>query len=616
MVDVRHPPAYGARAATTHALALLPGLAFLLVFVWRAGFATESGRAFTLFDDAMISMTYARTLADTGEWVWFPGADRVQGFTNPLWTLLMAAVHVAGLEGSSASIAVSLVGVALLVATGLVTGALVQHALEPWPHALRASAIAAGALPFLFPLAFWTLRGMEVGLLALLGMGMALAAIRAVARWSSGGRAPAALALMGLAGALGVATRLDFAVVVAAVSIPLLAYAPSARTRMSTVLLAVLPAVTLGVAVLAFQHAYWGDWLPNTYRLKVEGFGIDERLLRGLASLGKAAPVLVLTTLSLWVTVSRAQGLLVRRSAVLLSAVVAACSVYSLWAGGDAWETFAFANRYLAVSLPAVLAVTIIGVSSLLTSGRDVSRGRLASAIALVVASGMGMGVTTNPFGMNAGFATLSALGLLIIGAGAYVVLRSAARTPDSTSRTTSALVIAAVGVVVATSLVAGLRWLVLDAEYVRADAMGVGEGRALAAVTLPGARVATIVAGGPAYYSGRGMVDLLGKSDRIIASGPRADVPPGSRYDQLYPGHNKWDYQHSIRDLRPDVVSQYWGGPEVRTLLTDWGYIELCDGGELAAYFRGDSTSIRWEALGPCPDGRTTPSQSIEETP
>jgi hypothetical protein len=616
MVDLGQPVGRRARALAVHCLALVPGLAFLLVFVWRAAFPTPGGRVFTLFDDAMISMTYARTLADTGEWVWFPGADRVQGFTNPLWTLLMAGIHAVGLEGSNANLAVALVGVALIVVTGLLTGAFVLRALGPWPHALRASAVAAGSIPFLFPLTYWTLRGMEVGLLALLAIAVALAGLRTLACWRDGTGGGLPLALGGLAGALGVATRLDFTVVVAAVAGLLLVYAPSTRARASVSLLALAPAVVLALALLAFQHSYWGDWLPNTYRLKVEGFGLGERLVRGAAGLGKAAPVLVLTALSLWAALSRASGQLARRSAMLLTAIVAACAAYSMWAGGDAWETFAFMNRYVAVSLPAAVAVAIIGVSALLCSREPVGRGRLAAAIAAVVVSGIGMGVTTNPFGLNAAFATISVLGLVLLGTAAYLILRSATQAPDSTGRTTAALGTAALAMIVATSLVAGLRWIVLDAEYVRADELGVSEGRALAVVTQPGARIATIVAGGPAYYSGRGMVDLLGKSDRVIASGPRADVPPGSRYDLLYPGHNKWDYGHSIRDLRPDVVSQYWGGPEIRSQLEEWGYVEQCDADALAAYFREDSLLVRWDLLTACPEGRTTPSQSVDDVP
>jgi len=84
---------------------------FHLLFFIRAGSYDQDHWFFTLFDDAMISMTYARTLADTGELVWFPGADRVQGFTNLLWTLYMSFFHYIGFSGTQVSAAISLTGI-------------------------------------------------------------------------------------------------------------------------------------------------------------------------------------------------------------------------------------------------------------------------------------------------------------------------------------------------------------------------------------------------------------------------------------------------------------------------------------------------------------------------
>ncbi len=83
---------------------------------------------------------------------------------------------------------------------------------------------------------------------------------------------------------------------------------------------------------------------------------------------------------------------------------------------------------------------------------------------------------------------------------------------------------------------------------------------------TLPGAVVATIWAGAPAYYSSRAMVDILGKSDAVIAAEP----PKGS----LFPGLNKWDYDYSVGHLRPDVVVQIWDFNEsISDDLGIWGY-------------------------------------------
>ena len=111
----------------------MPGTVFLAFFAWRSSENPWGTRRFTLFDDAMISMTYPRTLADTGELVWFPGADRVQGVTNPLWTIYMASIHLLGIRGSSAALVVSLTGVLLVLTAASLVFVLVRRGLGDTP---------------------------------------------------------------------------------------------------------------------------------------------------------------------------------------------------------------------------------------------------------------------------------------------------------------------------------------------------------------------------------------------------------------------------------------------------------------------------------------------------
>src|SRR5579862_9427776 len=59
-------------------------------------------RYFVLPDDGMISMRFARNLASGLGLVWNKG-ERVQGFTNPAWTLIMALVHWVGVPERLAS---------------------------------------------------------------------------------------------------------------------------------------------------------------------------------------------------------------------------------------------------------------------------------------------------------------------------------------------------------------------------------------------------------------------------------------------------------------------------------------------------------------------------------
>src|SRR5436305_1204757 len=70
------------------------------LFIYRTSFVVRGERYFSLFDDAMISMRYARNLAHGYGLVWNPGGERVEGFTNPLWVVYMAAIHVLPLASS------------------------------------------------------------------------------------------------------------------------------------------------------------------------------------------------------------------------------------------------------------------------------------------------------------------------------------------------------------------------------------------------------------------------------------------------------------------------------------------------------------------------------------
>ena len=72
------------------AVVLVACTALYAWFVWTASFTFRGERWFTLFDDAMISMTYARNLAGGDGLVWNPGQPAVEGYSNPLWTILMA----------------------------------------------------------------------------------------------------------------------------------------------------------------------------------------------------------------------------------------------------------------------------------------------------------------------------------------------------------------------------------------------------------------------------------------------------------------------------------------------------------------------------------------------
>src|SRR5512137_125308 len=121
---------------------------FYLAFIIGTSFIINDERYFTLVDDAMISMRYARNLAQGQGLVWNIGEAPVQGFTNPGWTLLMGLIHLFPIPASKISLAVMLVSAGILLANLLFVYRIAQTLL---PDSKFAPLLAAAVTAFYFP---------------------------------------------------------------------------------------------------------------------------------------------------------------------------------------------------------------------------------------------------------------------------------------------------------------------------------------------------------------------------------------------------------------------------------------------------------------------------------
>ena len=94
--------------------------AWYAVFISRTSFLISSTRYFPLLDDAMVSLRYARHLVQGHGFVWNLGDPPLEGFTNPLWTLVMAAVHLLPLPQIRYTLVLQAIGAAILLAMAVV----------------------------------------------------------------------------------------------------------------------------------------------------------------------------------------------------------------------------------------------------------------------------------------------------------------------------------------------------------------------------------------------------------------------------------------------------------------------------------------------------------------
>ena len=334
--------------------------AFYGIFIQRTSFEFDGERVYTLFDDAMISMRYAQNLAAGQGLTWNAGETAVEGFSNPLWTLWMAVLHLLGLAQNVVSLYVSISSAALLVATAFTLRALARML---YPEQSIIAVFAFWGTAAYYPLVSWSLRGMEVGLIALLLSLATLLALQLERRFES-----RSLGLLSCVLGLGILSRMEFAAPAMLVSVFVVWRAGEHRHRAARYLgLSILGAL---LALTAARLWYYGEWLPNTYYLKLGGVDLSARLSRGLGYLGLVGLLHLNLLLLLALAYSMLRRLQLLPGEWLLIGIFVLLSAYSAWVGGDAWDHYGFANRYIAPGVPLLGIVALRGAAALTASGR------------------------------------------------------------------------------------------------------------------------------------------------------------------------------------------------------------------------------------------------------
>ncbi len=521
----------------------LAGLILILItfsvyayrFIDRTSFEVNGTRYYALFDDAMISMQYARNLAHGDGLVWNAGGERVEGFSNPLWVLYMAFFHLFPIASSKISLAIQISGAVFLGVNLIVVWKIGRQYLEGYFAPLLATFLTA----FYFHLNNWSLQGMEVGALALL---LSSAVLLTFKSWKEKTFSIWPYLLL----TIGTLVRIDMVVPLTLLAIFMAWKDRKHRKQHLAWGLGLL--VTSVIVQTLLRLWYYGEWLPNTYYLKVVGIPLLDRIQRGLSVFGDfiwgsgwLLMVLPILLLFLWP----------ETPTLLLFALLLGQVAYSIYVGGDAWEHKGGANRFVALAM-SLFFLLFVQVADRV---RRVLIQKKATNWKKLVSQGLlGAFVFTSLFNFNFinendAFAKWSTLKrpIFVAGTQRYVTL-----------------------------------------------------GLLINEITDKDAKVAVVTAGNIIYFAERTGIDMLGKNDKIIArSQPHKASGSFNNVDEIFrPGHNKWDYQHSITELQPDIVAQIWGSSVEMAPYLDAGGYEyfLIDGFPL--YIRTDSQHVNWELV------------------
>lgn len=345
---------------------LLPWLILAAVAVL---FLLHVDRRAFLGDDAYISFRYASNWA-AGEGPVFNPGERVEGYTNFLWVALLAGgIRIGVPPEALAPTMGTLAGLGVLALTAWI--GLWRHGrgdLLAW--------LAPAALALHPSFAAWSTGGLETQLFSFL---LLAAAARFVVererdvplRWGSA-----------LLFALTTLTRPEGALFAAVAGV--VAAVEALRRRRPLAPLVAWGALYLVpvLAHLAWRRAYYGAWLPNTFRAKVP----EPQWAQG----GDYVAYFLTGTGAAWLVPLLFAAVLVRPGfrQALFAAWLAADVAYLLAVGGDFMEF-----RFLVPMLPVLFLLTADGVRRLAElagrrgrrAGRAVA-GAASAAVLLIVA--------------------------------------------------------------------------------------------------------------------------------------------------------------------------------------------------------------------------------------
>lgn len=317
--------------------------ATLTVLLWRV-----------TLDDAYITFRYARHLAEGyGLGAWNHTGEHVEGYSSPLWMLLLAGAAWLGVDLRIAS---KVFGTAAALT---VIAVLFRRGDD------RPAVLAGVFLPLYLPFMFYAASGME----AVAFTSLVTLVLVGPAQWQP------------IVAPLLVAIRPEGALV-AGVDVLALAWR---RERWRWVAATAMAGGLTLMAIAVHRWVAYGALAPNTYYAKVAG-GSTGHVRLGLVYVGgwMLAHAVVVAFLAVGVVAVRRDG---DRRGLTCLALLTAYIVYMASAGGDPPTAFPAGRQFIHVA-PAWVLVAMTGLTRVVRDGRW---RQVSAAVGLALAADLGV---------------------------------------------------------------------------------------------------------------------------------------------------------------------------------------------------------------------------------
>jgi arabinofuranosyltransferase len=310
-------------------------------------------------DDAFISLRYAQRLLDTGELNWNDG-EYVEGYSNLLWVLSIAFLGAFGVD---------------LVAAGRVVGVLASAAamaafsyyhLKHYTH-IASLFMTNCAFALCAPVAIWMIGGLE----AALGMGLLAWAFILAHDVLEQGNKRSAFTVGLLLGLLNL-TRPEAPIFTMAIALGIFVVSGKNRwNRIWPLAIMCFTSFIFFASQLGFRLAYYGDWVANTYYVKVAF--TESRLINGLMyclkGIASLLPLILVAVIKLDVITKHTDHAVQKRSFAFLVIVCAIWITILAVGGGDIFPGY----RHILLIVPALILMVMHSLNVIYSKGNHLS---------------------------------------------------------------------------------------------------------------------------------------------------------------------------------------------------------------------------------------------------
>ena len=471
---------------------------YSLMIIWKLSFVAIDGHRYaTIADDGLVTLRYGWNLANGNGLVYNKG-EYVEGTTSLLLAFISAFFSQFLLK-RHIPIAIQLSNVVFVLIMAIVFKLMADFLQKKYSGESRTFiSIAAFLIPIsYYPLIFWSLRGMETAVQAALIAHSILCFILNRHNYTIFG-----VLFLGMA----CLTRPD-CLIPAIIVLSYRFYVGRKEKVDKKLILAEFAIFGLLVfCIYIFRFMYYGEWVPNTYYLKLGGMSLSERInLNGINYITPFIkitwPVLLISIISLIFKPSSTKFLFLSLPFVMM--------IYTIYIGGDAFENF----RFIAPYMPYIFLVLLIDLSQMLNWMRD--KLQLQS------------------------FARIRYYLLVLL---SFYLIFTLGRPPYYLSYWQR------------------FRFPQFD------DVSNINTAIFLNSTLNKGASVGVFYAGSIPFYTDFYAVDFLGRCDPYIAD-LEPDMSGIVAWNGLksVPGHNKYDLYYSILQIQPTYIANTsWGSQNV----------------------------------------------------